>query len=208
MLPRLYRATVAAFLSLAVGTAMAAPTTYAGALDDPTNAALVGSDPAPSAPSFTDDLAIANNVAVYAFSVATNSSVQFTSLGFAKGGIDPYFTLFAGSGLAGTFLGSNYAQAFSTGGDFDLTFTLAAGDYSFAIGAFANMSFAENLGIGTLADGFVGLGEPFVLGDYTYEIVVTSTATGGGGGTVPEPSTTLLLVASLGGWMFARRRRS
>ena len=36
--------------------------------------------------------------------------------------------------------------------------------YRIALGAFANMSFAENLGSGVLGDGFVGLGVPGVLG--------------------------------------------
>jgi hypothetical protein len=54
-------------------------------------------------------------VALYTFNVAASGSVSFTSLGFAGGGVDPYFSLFSGSGNAAGFLGSNYVQAFSTG---------------------------------------------------------------------------------------------
>ena len=32
------------------------------------------------------------------------------------------------------------------------------------------MSFAENLGTGTLGNGFIGLGEPDALGTYYYEV--------------------------------------
>jgi hypothetical protein len=99
-------------------------------------------------------------------------TIRFTSKGFAAGGVDPYFTLFQGAGGSATFVGSNYARAFSTGGDFTLFFPLAPGDYTVAIGAFANMSFSENLGTGTSGDGFIALGEPGDLGTYYYELDV------------------------------------
>ena len=87
-------------------------------------------------------------MALYTFSVTIPGTVSIVSTGFAAGGVDPYFTLFAGSGDSATFLDSNYAQAISTGGDFTWTSTLAVGTYEIALGAFENMSFAENLGSG------------------------------------------------------------
>ena len=155
---------------LIAGAVEAQCVTFKGFLNNPSNTALVGSDFGP--PLFADDFEIANNVALYVISVPTSLTVNFRSRGFVAGGVDPYFTLFQGTGSSATFFGSNYTEAFSTGGDFDLSFTLSPGLYTMAVGAFANMSFAENLGTGTLGDGFIGLGEPDVLGTYYYEIGV------------------------------------
>ena len=168
-------------------------TLYEGRLNDPADPALVGSGPSPSAALFIDDFAIANNVAVYAFAVPFAGTVRFQSIGYALGGLDPYFSLFDGTG---GFVASNFVQAFSTGGDFDLLLSLAAGAYTFGIGAFANLSFAENTGAGTLADGFTGLGQPDLLRDYRYALAVTI-PDAGGGSTVPEPSTPVLVAAGL-----------
>ena len=55
-------------------------------------------------------------------------TVTFDSNGFDAGGADPYFTLFAGSDNSAIFLGSNYDPAFTTGGNFNLSYTLAAGN--------------------------------------------------------------------------------
>ena len=56
------------------------------------------------------------------------------------------------------------------------------------MGAYANLSFAENLGVGSLGDGFIGLGQPDFLGNYYYELeVVTPDAA------APEPSSLALL---------------
>ena len=189
--------------ALTAGIAFAGSKTYSGTLDDPGNTALIGSGPAPSAPDFTDEDAIANNVALYAFAVATAQTVEFRSLGFGEGGVDPYFTLFAGSDGTATVVGSNVDQAFSTGGDFDLTFTLASGAYQFALGAFANESFAENGG-GTLADGFIGLGETYSLGDGHYRIEVTTSSTTPPS-SMPEPATIALWSVAIAAACLARR---
>lgn len=168
--------------------ASAAPAqTFSGRFDDPTNAALVSSDL--TAPSFVDDFSVANNVALYTFNVALAGTVTVLSTGFAAGGADPYFTLFRGSNSTASFVDSNFAQAFSTGGDFAFSSVLAAGNYMIALGTFANMSFAENAGTGTLADGFTGLGEPTSLGDAHYSLSVTTP--------VPEPSTSVLMTFGL-----------
>jgi hypothetical protein len=125
-------------------------------------------------------------VALYHFDVSLAGTVSIVSTGFAAGGVDPYFTLFTGSGDSATFLDSNYAQATSTGGDFTWTGSLGVGSYEIALGAFENLSFAENLGSGTLGDGFIALGDPNSLGNGSYSLTLTTP--------VPEPTT---------GWMLA-----
>ena len=192
---RLGMATACAVLALAEATSSAA--TLAGRLDDPANAALVGSDL--GAPDFTDDSAVADNVALYAFTVGASGPVSIVSTGFASGGLDPYFSLFAGSGSSATFLDSNFAQAFSTGGDFSYSAVLDPGSYEIALGAFANLSFAENLGVGTLADGFVGLGEAGSLGDASYRLALSTP--------VSEPPVGLLLAVSLMGLALRTHRQ-
>lgn len=188
---------------LAAAPAWATPiASFSGYLSDSANTALHASDL--GAAQFGDDNAIANNVALYTLHLAAAGTVSFTSTGFAAGGVDPYFSLFSGtSASSATWLDSNYLQAFSTGGDFVNSGWLDAGDYTLAIGAFANMSFAENSG-GVLADGFIGLGEAYLLGSGFYSINVTQTdggGGGGGGGTVPEPaSAALALIALLAAW--------
>jgi hypothetical protein len=159
----------------------------AGNLGDPGNAALVGSDL--GAPDFTDDNAIANNVALYTFYVPRDGSVSVVSTGFAAGGVDPYFSLFSGTGATAAFFDSNYAQATTTGGDFTWTGTLGQGSYEIALGAFENMSFAENFGSGVLGDQFIGLGDPNSLGDGSYSMTLTTP--------VPEPSDSWLMAVGL-----------
>ena len=155
----------------------------------------MGSDLGPAL--FTDDWEIANNVALYPLSVPFAGAVTFDSNGFAVGGADPYFTLFAGNDTAATVAGSNYDQAFfGVGGDFLLNINLAAGDYQVAMGVFSNMSSAENWGSGTLGDGFT-FGGPAYLGNYYYELGVTTPD--GPTPQVPEPCTLLLTMLGLTG---------
>lgn len=161
---------------------------FSGRLDDASNTALVGSDL--GAPQFATDGAIANNLALYTFNVAASGTASFTSLGFSGGGVDPYFSLFSGSGNAANFIGSNYVQAFSTGGDFAFSFVLSPGDYTITLGSFANMSLAENAGVGTLGDGFSGLGQAGALGSTFYRLNVGVPDLPND---APEPGTLLLL---------------
>lgn len=191
-------AAMACGLVLSAGSASAA-TTFSGFVNDPTNTALVHSDL--TAALFGDDYDIANNVALHTFSVAAAGNYTFDSNGFDAGGIDPYFTLFSGTGLTATFVASNYVQAFSTGGDFLINLALAAGDYTIALGTFANMSSAENYLSGSLGDGFIFLGGASFLGNYYYELTVDI----GEPPTVPEPSTLLLLALGTLGLGLTRR---
>ncbi|MBL8307936.1 MAG: DVUA0089 family protein [Rubrivivax sp.] len=186
---------LSALMLLLAAASQAQSVVYSGRLDDPGNAALVGSDL--GAPSFVDGRAVANNVALYIFDVLSPGLVTIQSSGFAAGGIDPYFSLFAGAGSTASFVDSNYAQAFSTGGDFVFSAMLPAGTYRMALGAFANMSRAENLGTGSLADGFTGLGAPMYLGDGSYHLTLNSP--------VPEPAAWGLLAVALP--LLLRRRR-
>jgi len=181
--------------------------TLAGFLNDSTNSALQYYDLTPAL--FGGDADVANNIALYAISVPVAGEVTIASTGFTTGGIDPYYTLFQGHGAAATFLDSNYAEAFSTGGDFLHALTLAAGNYSIAIGAFANMSMAENYGAGMLGDGFIGIGEASALGSgngmYSYAFtLVLPDATGPT--SVPEPSTILLASVAVLALLVRRKR--
>ncbi len=197
-------AMVGALLLALSASAQAAPITFSGYLNDPSNPSLVGSDFA--TPLFDDDWSIANNVALYSLTVAQTGLVSFESAGFAAGGIDPYFTVFAGTGPTALFLSSTFDQAFSTGGDFVHTIPLLAGEYTLAIGAFANMSVAENLGIGSLGDGFIQLGVP-ELGNSFYS-VTASKADSTSPVPVPEPATLVLVGTGLGVLASLRRRRN
>ena len=183
----LLRTTLAGISLAALASTAGAATTLAGNLTDPGNTHLVGSDL--GAPDFTNP---AYNVALYTFTVGNAGTVDIASTGFNGGtGVDPYFTLFTGSGNGATFLDSNYNQAyFGGGGDFDWTGTLAAGTYEIALGVFGNMSFAEqDLPPGTLGEGFIAIPNIDSLGDGSYSLTLTTP--------VPEPANAWLLALGL-----------
>jgi hypothetical protein len=196
------RVSIALCVCLLAGAAnaRAAVITFSGFLNDASNVQLTGSDLGPAL--FGSDADVANNVALYEFVVALDGDATFASTGFAAGGVDPYFTLFAGTSPGATFFLSNYLSAFTTGGDFDFTMPLLAGSYTIAIGAFANLSFAENAGIGTLGDGFTGFGSPMSVGNGFYELTVTTPEST----SVPEPSTIMLLASAFVAMTALRRR--
>jgi hypothetical protein len=119
----------------------------------------------------------ANDTAIYKFAVSATSTVTIQSYGYAgsggapggtvipAGGFDPYLSIFVGTGPSATFLASNDDGACippsldgSPCADSSLTLTLSPGVYTLVVEAFDNMSLAENLGSGTLGDGFTGLG--------------------------------------------------
>jgi hypothetical protein len=174
--------------------------------------------------SFTGNLSPAdpNDVKLIEFTLLNAASVTFQSYGYGgsanapggtnaagsiilPGGFDPYFSLFQGAGDSATFLVSNDDGACPPGVavpaclDSTITANLAAGTYTLAVSVFGNMSFAENLGTGTLGDGFIGLGNYYdavsdTVRSPSYAVDVSSA--GGHFGppaTVPEPGNAVLL---------------
>ena len=122
----------------------------------------------------------ANDTATYKFAVSAMSTISIQSYGYngssgapggtnlagrviSSGGFDPYITVFKGSGPSATFLASSDdGPCLPPNGnqcpDSSLSLTLSPGAYTLVVEAFDNMSLAENLGTGTLGDGFTGLG--------------------------------------------------
>jgi hypothetical protein len=102
----------------------------------------------------------------YGGSAGAPGGVNAAGNAIGGGGFDPYVSFFAGTGPTATFLASNDDGSCPPGtvadalcGDSTLvTAVLPAGSYTLAVSAFLNMSFTENLGSGTLGDGFIGLG--------------------------------------------------
>ncbi len=141
---------------------------------------------------------------VDSFTVSSASDMQAVTFSYgggvngngttiAQGGFEPYLSLFDSSGnfLASTFFATTCPSGSRTNTDsgqcFDVSLDgglLAPGSYQIAISAFENMSFAENNGTGTLADGFTGLGnlEPGEDLHYAFDVVLSPAAA------VPEPS--------------------
>jgi hypothetical protein len=117
----------------------------------------------------------------------------------ARNGFEPYLSLFDTSG---SFLTSTFGTTCPTGANtnidtqqcFDVLLdggVLNAGNYSIAISAFENLSFAENAGAGTLADGFTGLGNLAQGEDlhYAFDVILAPTTQS----PVPEPGSGVLL---------------
>jgi hypothetical protein len=187
--------------------------------------ALVASAASASTFSYTGNLDPndANDVRLFEFTLATMGDVNIQSWGYGggvngagaiipAGGFDPYVSLFAGIGNGATFLTSNDDGVCPPGNgagachDSTLNVTgLAAGSYTVALSVFDNFSFAENLGTGTLGDGFIGFGDYFDSASNqtrssAYAIDISS------GSFVPEPSTVIFLVPALV-LLYTQRRR-
>jgi hypothetical protein len=167
----------------------------------------------PDPPPFTDGDYAQWAAVVRAFNVAAPSTMEAISFSYGGGtngngaiiaqdGFEPYLSLFDSGGnfLASTFFGTTCpagAQTNTNSGQcYDVRLdggTLAAGNYQIAISAFENLSFAENLGSGTLADGFTGLGNLAQGEDlhYAFDVILTSPATA-----VPEPASSFLLAGA------------
>ena len=154
-----------------------------------------------------DTFNVASTTSVYAQSFSYGGGTNGNGAVIAGGGLEPYLSLFdsAGNFLESTFYGTTCptgAQTNSVSGqcyDVELDpLTLTPGTYSIALTAFENMSFAENLGTGTLADGFTGLGN---LADgenlnYAFDVVLTGSSTTPPAPT-PEPGTAILFTSGL-----------
>ncbi len=138
----------------------------------------------------------------YAITFSSGGGTNGAGAAIAAGGFQPYLSLFdnAGNFLASTYFSPLVGPAYDTRLDFGV---LGAGTYRIVISAYLNLSLAENLGTGTLADGFTGLGNLFPGEDlhYAFDVVLDD-----GGGPVPEPGTLMLVLGGMGVAM-ARRRR-
>lgn len=157
---QLARAAFAAWV-LACASAHAASTSLVGQLD-PNNAQDVLLYPF----TLTAPGAVTIQSWGYGGSSGAPGGVNAQGAAIAGGGFDPYVSLFSGTGSTATLVDANDDGACPPGtiadalcGDSTLvTAVLPAGSYTLAVSAFLNMSLAENLGSGTLGDGFVGLG--------------------------------------------------
>jgi hypothetical protein len=149
-----------------------------------------------------------------AITFSYGGGINGAGMTIAQGGFEPYLSLFDSGGnfLASTFFGTTCPAGANTntssGQCFDVRLdggTLAPGNYQIAISAFENLSFAENLGTGTLADGFTGLGNLAQGEDlhYAFDVVLNPQTS-----TVPEPGSFVMLAcAALAGRLFQRRKK-
>lgn len=204
-------------LSILAGasTRMVADTIYVSG-DLRTDATVTSCGPGCTLNSSNSDADYAQWAAVVtSFTVSTTSTMSaitysygggtsLTGASVAAGGLEPYLSLFDASG---NFLASTFFSGCPVGGNtyagncYDVSLdggTLAAGTYYITLTAFENMSLAENLGMGSLSDGFTGLGNLAANEDlhYGYDITLTPT----GVSPVPEPTYTWLAGMVLAGF--------
>jgi hypothetical protein len=165
-----------------------------------------------------------NAVVLLSFRLSAAGDLHFQTYGFggsaaapggrnaagqvvAGGGFDPYLSLFQGLGAGASFLASNDDGACPPGtpapacadSTLDL-FNMPTGYYTLALTLPFNYSFAENLGSGTLGDGFIGLDADFSDGAcggvcsnaYAVDILSNRELVA-----VPAPATLLLVLAGL-----------
>jgi hypothetical protein len=205
---------VAAFVFCSIASANPVVLSFGGNLRTDANAIGCGSGCTLDATSTDGDFAQWAAV-VDDFTVSATSSMEAITFSYgggvngaghtiAQGGFEPYLSLFDGSGnfLASIFSGTVCPAGAKTntlsGHCFDVALdggVLTPGSYQIAISAFENLSFAENLGNGTLADGFTGLGNLNNGEDlhYAFDVILKSTSS------VPEPAIGWMA----GGAMFA-----
>ncbi len=162
----------------------------------------------------------ANDTFVQPFFVPAASTVTIQSYGYGgsgnapggtnlagavipAGGFDPYLSVFTGIGPTATFLASNddgpCPPGALSGGlcrDSSLSLSLGPGTYTLVVTAFDNMSLAENLGTGTLGDGFTGLGnyDPSRTNNYAVDI---------SGIDVSSPAGSVVNIPALNDWTLA-----
>jgi hypothetical protein len=195
---------------------------------------LVGAGGLADAMSFTGSLNPndANDLLQLTLTLATPTSVLIQTYGYGgssnapggtnaagtvivAGGFDTYLSLFLGIGPSATFLMSNDDGTCPLGAAIpachDSTLDIAslgAGSYTLVLSVFDNFSFAENLGMGTLGDGFIGLGDyyDFASGQVRTANYAVDIITGGAAAPVAEPGSFLLFVTALVAGYFYRNK--
>lgn len=147
-----------------------------------------------------DSFNVGSTSTMRAITFSYGGGVNAAAQAIAQGGFEPYLSLFDASGsfIASTFFGTTCPTGANTntlsGQCYDVLLDggiLSPGAYQIAISAFENLSLAENLGTGTLADGFTGLGNLQDGEDlhYAFDVILNSTTP------VPEPRPTYLLLS-------------
>jgi hypothetical protein len=147
-----------------------------------------------------DSFNVGSTSTMRAITFSYGGGVNAAAQAIAQGGFEPYLSLFDASGgfIASTFFGTTCPPGANTntlsGQCYDVLLDggiLSPGAYQIAISAFENLSLAENLGTGTLADGFTGLGNLQDGEDlhYAFDVILNSTTP------VPEPRPTYLLLS-------------
>jgi hypothetical protein len=130
------------------------------------------------------DLLMLSPIRVQSFGYGGGTNAAGTLI--PGGGFDTYVSIFDGWGPGATFLASNDDGCLGCPDSAITTSPLPVGHYTVVLSVFDNYSFAENLGTGTLGDGFIGLGSYFSGGgfrisDYAIDIEFASPTA------VPEP---------------------
>lgn len=184
-------------------------------------AVAAGVAPARAAPvSFTGSFTGDNDVQLFSFTLAAAADVTLRTWSYAggsnaagnpiaAGGFDPIVSLFYGSGGPAILIGANddgigVATDPGSGQARDSLFDLPgllAGIYTVALTQVANFANGP-----TLADGFLGAGEPGFggrSGDWALDILGASSAVG-----LPEPATLTLALFALAAAGLAARPRS
>lgn len=217
-LPLLFLATLLATLCLPL---RADVIFFSGNLETDANVIACGSgctlDPGMNVPgdyaqwaAVVYDFHVTTTTPMEAITYSFGGGTSMTGASVVAGGFSPYLSLFDASGnfLASTFNGTECPSGANTfnGSCDDVLLNggvLAPGNYQIALTAFENMSLAENVGSGTLADGFVGLGnfDGNTL-NYAFDLVLSNQVT------TPEPATFGIAGLCLSLFWIVKRRQA
>ncbi|MBZ5618862.1 MAG: DVUA0089 family protein [Acidobacteriia bacterium] len=160
------------------------------------------------------DFTVAASSMVQAITFSYGGGTNGHGLAIGPGGFEPYLSLFDASGvfLASTLFGVTCPPGaninIGSGQCFDVLLdagVLGPGNYAITLSAFENMSFAENSGVGSLADGFTGLGNlaPGEDMHYAFDVTLQDASPS----PVPEPASLGLMgCAVLLVFLMARKR--